>query len=58
MSPSSIRSVVLLPAPFGPRKPVTRPASTSKERSLTASILPKRLLIPWISIAALMLRTS
>ena len=58
MSPSSIRSVVLFPAPFGPRKPVTRPAWTSKDRSVTASTLPKRLLIPRISIAVLMLRTT
>ena len=42
-SPSSARSVVLLPAPLGPRKPVTRPASMSKERCLTAATPPKRL---------------
>ena len=46
-----MRRVVLLPAPFGPRKPVTRPASTANERSETAWTLPKRLLIPLISIA-------
>ena len=34
--PSTIRIVVLLPAPFGPRKPVTRPGRTSKLRSSTA----------------------
>ena len=39
-SPSSARSVVLLPAPFGPRKPVTRPASTSKLSPLTAWTFP------------------
>src|SRR6476660_2247317 len=33
---SSIRRVVVLPAPFGPRKPVTRPASTVNDRSSTA----------------------
>jgi hypothetical protein len=32
--------VVDLPEPFGPRKPVTRPGSTAKERSSTASVLP------------------
>src|SRR4051794_35265997 len=51
--PSSIRSVVDLPAPFGPRKPVTAPARTSKLRSSTATTSPKRLLSPWISIAAI-----
>ena len=40
--PSSIRSVVVLPAPFGPRKPVTVPASSSNERPSTAVSLPKR----------------
>src|SRR6266542_3628505 len=33
---SSMRSVVVLPAPFGPRKPVTRPGSTVNDRSSTA----------------------
>ena len=36
-SPSNIRSVVVLPAPLGPRNPVTRPAATSKLRSSTAT---------------------
>src|SRR3982751_6740740 len=43
MRPSSARSDVLLPAPLGPRKPVTRPGCTSKLRSLTAWTLPNRL---------------
>ena len=34
--PISIRSVVVLPAPFGPSRPSTCPGSTSKETSLTA----------------------
>src|SRR5262249_25946114 len=34
------RMVVLLPAPFGPRNPVTRPGATSKERSSTATVDP------------------
>src|SRR4051812_23359671 len=38
--PSSIRGVVVLPAPLGPRKPVTRPGSTVKDRSLTAARSP------------------
>ena len=37
------RIVVLLPDPFGPRKPVTRPGWTSKLRSSTATVLPNRL---------------
>ena len=41
--PSRHRNVVVLPAPFGPRKPATLPASTSKERSSTARTGPKRL---------------
>ncbi len=35
--------VVVLPAPFGPRKPVTLPASTVKLRSSTARTDPNRL---------------
>ena len=38
--PSTIRIVVDLPAPFGPRKPVTLPGSTSKLRSSTATTSP------------------
>src|ERR1051326_2340644 len=38
------RMVVDLPAPLGPRKPVTRPGCTSKVRSSTAVVRPKRLL--------------
>src|SRR4051794_25308588 len=34
--PTRIRIVVDLPAPFGPRKPVTRPGSARKEMSSTA----------------------
>src|ERR1700679_2257079 len=41
-SPSSIRSVVVLPAPFGPRKPVIVPGASANERSSTATTLPKR----------------
>jgi hypothetical protein len=46
---SSIRSVVVLPAPFGPRKPVTDPGSTVKLRSLTACTVPKDLVSPFTS---------
>ncbi len=38
--PSTMRSVVVLPAPFGPRKPKMQPGSTAKERSRTASNSP------------------
>ena len=38
--PITIRIVVDLPAPFGPRKPVTFPASTSNVRSSTARTSP------------------
>ena len=39
-SPTIIRIVVDLPAPFGPRKPVTWPGSTSNESRSTASVSP------------------
>src|SRR4051812_46073308 len=41
--PSSIRKVVVFPAPLGPRKPVMRPGSTEKDRESTAVKVPKRL---------------
>src|SRR5215470_7406265 len=44
--PSSIRSVVVLPAPLGPRKPVTRPGPTSKLKPSTATTVPY-LLVRW-----------
>src|SRR3954463_15274421 len=40
MKPVIIRMVVLLPAPFGPRKPSTSPFSTVKETPLTATFGP------------------
>src|SRR5215469_9114119 len=42
--PAIIRIVVDLPAPFGPRKPVTTPGRTTKSSPLTASFAPYRLL--------------
>ncbi len=42
-SPSSARIVVDLPAPFGPRKPCTSPARTSRSRPSSARCGPKRL---------------
>src|SRR3954465_9477741 len=41
MKPVIMRMVVLLPAPFGPRKPNTSPFSTVKETPLTATFGPK-----------------
>src|SRR3954449_5535178 len=40
VSPTMILSVVDFPAPFGPRKPVTLPASAVKLTSSTASVVP------------------
>src|SRR5258705_3454216 len=42
--PAIIRIVVDLPAPLGPRKPVTMPGWTTKSRPSTASLSPYRLL--------------
>src|SRR5947199_5647318 len=39
-SPSRILTVVVLPAPFGPRKPKTSPASTRSDRSCSATLRP------------------
>src|SRR5262245_47164461 len=41
MKPVSMRMVVDLPAPFGPRKPSTSPRSTVNDTSFTASFGPK-----------------
>jgi hypothetical protein len=48
--PSGIRSMVVLPAPFGPRNPVTVPAPAQKLTSSTASTGPKHLVSPHTSI--------
>src|SRR5215217_9713182 len=45
-----MRIVVDLPAPFGPRKPVTRPGSTVKEMSSTAALAPYVLVRPCATI--------
>ena len=50
-SPRIIRSVVLLPAPLGPRNPVTRPGRTSNVRSSTAVTSPNRFVRPLTEIA-------
>ena len=54
-SPRIIRMVVDLPAPFGPRKPVTTPGRTVKLRSSTASLAPYRLVNPRASIISSLL---
>ena len=45
-SPSSIRRVVVFPAPLGPRSPTTRPGASCTVRSSTATTSPKRLVRP------------
>ena len=45
--PSTIRSVVVLPAPLGPRKPVTEPGSTVKLSRSTARTSPPKSLVSW-----------
>ena len=52
MKPASMRIVVDLPAPFGPRKPNTSPRATLNETLSTAVKPPKRLVSPAISISA------
>ena len=44
--PRIMRSVVVFPAPFGPRKPVTRPGVTAKLKSSTAVTWPNRFVTP------------
>jgi len=48
--PSRIRSVVVLPAPLGPRNPVTVPEGAVKLTPSTASVGPYRLLTSLTSI--------
>ena len=46
MKPASMRIVVDLPAPFGPRNPSTSPRATLKVTLSTAVKLPNRLVRP------------
>jgi hypothetical protein len=46
ISPSSIRSVVVFPAPLGPRNPVIRPRATVNDTSCTAGRWPNFLRSP------------
>ena len=52
MKPASMRMVVDLPAPFGPRNPSTSPRATLNDTSSTAMRWPKRLVRCSISISA------
>src|SRR4029453_8614368 len=47
----SVRTVVVFPAPFGPRNPNTSPRPPSKEASWNATRSAKRLLRPWTDSA-------
>src|SRR6188474_3740134 len=51
-SPRMTRIVVDLPAPFGPRNPVTLPAWTVNDRSCTATVEPYRFVRPATSITS------
>ena len=42
MSVPSVRTIVVFPAPFGPRNPKTSPCPTSKETSSKAMRSPNR----------------
>src|SRR4051812_41680732 len=51
-SPRIIRMVVVLPAPLGPRNPVTTPGSMVQVRLSTARVSPNTLVSPANSIIA------
>ena len=46
-----MRTVVVLPAPLGPRRPSTVPSGTTKDTPSTATVSPKCLTRPSASIA-------
>src|SRR5580698_3785791 len=50
--PSSMRIVVVLPAPFGPTKPQTEPAGRASATSSTTVRVPKRLVSPDVDTAS------
>src|SRR5215211_7299405 len=54
-SPRIMRIVVVLPAPFGPRKPVTMPGSMVQVSSSTARVRPNTFLSPANSIIVVIL---
>src|SRR5262249_47020997 len=49
--PQSIRRVVVLPEPFGPRKPYSSPAWTTRSTWSTAVNAPNRLVSRWVTTA-------
>jgi hypothetical protein len=51
MTPSAMRSVVVLPAPLGPRKPVMSPRRALQVTFFTASLPPKLFVSPSSSSA-------
>src|SRR5579884_3995265 len=53
-NPRRVRIVVVLPAPFGPRKPKISPSSTTKVRSMIPRLRPYRLVSFAVSMIALM----
>src|ERR1700755_2722455 len=56
MKPVTMRMVVDLPAPLGPRKPRTSPRSTAKVRSFTATFTPNAFVRFSTLITAFLLR--
>src|SRR5882757_8501526 len=53
MIPARQRSVVVLPAPFGPTNPITCPGCTANDNSFTATKSPYNLVKPSTSIIVL-----
>jgi hypothetical protein len=53
-----IRIVVDFPEPFGPKKPVTTPGTTSKLRFETALVLPNCLVNEFTEITELIVKTE
>src|SRR5579859_2802852 len=49
-----MRTAVVLPAPFGPRRPKTVPSSTTRSRPRNACVLPYRFSSPSARMAALL----
>src|SRR5689334_22204342 len=54
VSPARIEISVVLPAPFGPRRPKNSPCSTARSTPASACTGPKRRATPTMSTAALM----
>jgi hypothetical protein len=57
ISVARIRTVVVLPAPFGPRNPNTSPLATRNETSDTA-VRPPKTLVRWLTSMAAGLLTA